>query len=126
MAFEVEADAIRNRLQITLSGFASMRDVKRFKGELDEALASLPARRGPHQLLYDVSGATIQSQDVVRALRQLATESPRTSAFALVNASALAGRQLERIFSGADYHVCEDRAQALQWLDDQVNSSRAQ
>jgi len=56
---------------------------------------------------------------VVQALRQLALASPPTSAFALVNASTLAGRQLNRIFSGIDIHVSSDRADAISWLDAQ-------
>lgn len=120
MAFEIHVDTERNRLNITLTGFASMDDVRRFDADLQQAFARLPTHRGPHQLLYDVSGAKIQSQDVVFALRQLALHSPRTSAFALVNASALAGRQLSRIFLGAAAHPCRDRDDAIRWLDDEA------
>ena len=117
MPFEVHADRERNRLHITLTGFASLDDVARFEEDLRRALECLPADLGPHQLLYDVSAAQIQSQEVVEALRRLALLSPRTSAFALVNASALAGRQLRRIFLGADVHLCRDRNEAIRWLD---------
>ncbi len=96
---------------------ASLDDVKQFELDLERAVEALPTYRGPHQLLYDVSGATIQSQDVVQALRRLALASPRTSAFALVNASALAGRQLGRIFSGIELHISADRDAAVSWLD---------
>jgi hypothetical protein len=99
---------------------ASLDDVKQFELDLQRAVDALPKLRGPHQLLYDVSGATIQSQDVVQALRRLALASPRTSAFALVNASALAGRQLSRIFSGIDLHISADRNAAIRWLDAQA------
>ena len=118
--FEIHVDKPRHRLHITLTGFASMDDVRQFEDELHQALVQLPGHRGPHQLLYDVSAAKIQSQDVVQALRELALRSPRTSAFALVNASALAGRQLSRIFLGAIFHPCADRDEAIRWLDAQV------
>jgi hypothetical protein len=117
MAFAIHVDTERNRLSITLTGFASIADVERFEDELRQAFTRLPSHRGPHQLLYDVSGAKIQSQDVVLELRRLALHSPRTSAFALVNASALAGRQLSRIFLGAAAYVCDDRDEAIRWLD---------
>lgn len=117
MPFEVHVDTKRNRLNITLTGFASIDDVRRFEDDLRAAFTRLPSHRGPHQLLYDVSAAKIQSQEVVHALRQTALHSPRTSAFALVNASALAGRQLSRIFLGAAAHVCHDRDAAIRWLD---------
>ncbi len=120
MAFEVRAEPERNRIHIKLEGFASLDDVKQFELDLQRAVDALPNYRGPHQLLYDVSEAKVQSQDVVQALRQLALASPRTSAFALVNASTLAGRQLNRIFSGIDLHVCTDRADAVSWLDAQA------
>ena len=119
MAFEVRAEPERNRIHITLEGFASLDDVKQFARDLQQAVDTLPTYRGPHQLLYDVSEAKVQSQDVVQALRQLALASPRSSAFALVNASTLAGRQLNRIFSGIDMHVSSNRADAISWLDAQ-------
>ena len=119
MAFEVRAEPERNRIHITLEGFASLDDVKQFARDLQRAVDTLPTYRGPHQLLYDLSEAKVQSQDVVQALRQLALASPPTSAFALVNASTLAGRQLNRIFSGIDIHVSSDRADAISWLDAQ-------
>ena len=119
MAFEVRAEPERNRIHITLEGFAALDDVKQFARDLQQAVDTLPTYRGPHQLLYDVSEAKVQSQDVVQALRQLALASPRSSAFALVNASTLAGRQLNRIFSGIDIHVSSDRADAISWLDAQ-------
>ena len=120
VAFEVRAERERHRIHISLVGMASLEDVERFERDLRRAVDSLTAYRGPHQLLYDVSGATIQSQEVVQALRRLALASPRTSAFALVNASALAGRQLNRIFSGIDLHIAVDRDDAVSWLDAQA------
>lgn len=103
-----------------MTGFATIEDVKRFEQELQRARDRMPKNSGAHQLLYDVSRATIQSQDVVQALRDLAIHSPLKSAFALVNASALAGRQLDRIFSGIDVHRCRDRREAEIWLDGQT------
>jgi len=122
VAFEVQAEPERNRIHITLEGFASLDDVKQFERDLQRAIDTLPNYHGPHQLLYDVSEAKVQSQDVVQALRQLALASPRTSAFALVNASTLAGRQLNRIFAGIDIHVSTDRNAAVSWLDAQAAS----
>ncbi|TCM02926.1 hypothetical protein [Sphingomonas sp. PP-CC-3G-468] len=65
---------------------ASLDDVEQFERDLRRAVDSLPAYRGPHQLLYDVTGATVPSQEVVQALRRLALAFPRTSAFVLINA----------------------------------------
>jgi len=117
--FEVEVDCARNRLYVSLSGFALIASIEQFDADLRAALAALGRGREPHQLLYDVSAAKIQSQDVVSALRMLVRRSPRTSAFALVNASALAGRQLRRIFEGAGPVIFADRASAIEWLDRQ-------
>ena len=119
MTFEVETDARKNRIIVTLTGFATLETVRRFEADFRRALDRLSPRRGAHQLIYDVSRAKIQSQDVVDALRQLALHSPRTSAFALVNASALAGRQLRRIFDGMEVQICRERQSAIDWLDAQ-------
>ena len=117
--FEVQVETARNRIYVALTGFASLEDVQQFENDLKRALDRLPANRGPHQMLYDVSGAQIQSQDVVRALRRFALDCPPTSAFALVNGSALAGRQLSRIFRGIAVHACGDREEAVKWLNAQ-------
>lgn len=122
MAFEVREDLRAHRIHVTLTGFATLDDVERFDEALQRAITRLPAHRGPHQLLYDVSGAKIQSQEVVQALRSLALGSPRTSAFALVNASALAGRQLARIFEGIPVEICRDLPDALRFLDERAGS----
>ncbi len=115
--FSVETDLGRNRVLITLVGFATFQDVERFRLELVYALSTLPAHRGPHQILYDVSQAKIQSQEVVSALHDIAANSPKSAAFALVNASALAGRQLRRIFVHANFHIFEERHKAILWLN---------
>ncbi|RVT93552.1 hypothetical protein [Sphingomonas crocodyli] len=123
--FEVEALPHRNRLHVTLRGFASLADVEKFAEDLERARKRLPANGGAHQLLYDVSPAQIQSQDVVLALRQLVLQSPRKSAFALVNASALAGRQLRRIFDGIELKIFDDLGAANAWLDDILLGSQS-
>ena len=118
--FEVKADRAANRLYVTLTGFASADHVERFEHDLTAALRELPRRRGPHQLLYDVSSAKIQSQEIVAAMRDLVRASPKVSAFALINASALAGRQLRRIFAGLDPMIFQQRDDAVAWLDNLI------
>jgi hypothetical protein len=118
--FEVQVDPQKNRIVVALTGFASIDDVRQFEYDLRHAYSMLPTHKGHHQLLYDVSGAMIQAQAVVEALRDLAIHSPPKSAFALVNASALAGRQLGRIFSGINHHSSMDRRDAENWLDGQL------
>ncbi len=122
MGFEVQTNPEKNRIIVTLTGFATLDDVKRLEQELLRADDLLPKFRGAHQLLYDISGATIQSQEVVDALRDLATHSPAKSAFALINTSALAARQLDRIFLGIDLHRSRDRHEAETWLDRQAGN----
>lgn len=119
MAFDVPADLQSHRICVTLSGFATLDDVRDFEQASQRAVGKLPEYRVPHQLLYDVSHAKIQAQEVVQALRALALPSTRTSAFALVNASALAGRQLGQIFEDIPVEICRDRAEAVKWLDAQ-------
>ena len=118
--FEVTADCAANRLYVTLTGFASADHVERFGRDLATALLALPRERGSHQLLYDVSSAKIQSQEIVAAMRELVRATPKVSAFALVNASALAGRQLRRIFAGLDPMIFQRRDDAIAWLDELI------
>lgn len=118
--FEVQVDPEKNRIVVALTGFASIEDVRKFEHDLRNSYSMLPTHKGDHQLLYDVSGAMIQAQAVVEALRDLAIHSPPKSAFALVNASALAGRQLGRIFSGINYYSSKGRRDAENWLDSQL------
>lgn len=80
---------------------------------MSNARALLDPSRGPLQLLYDVSGTHVQSQEVVRAI---VVSAPKTSAFALIDAGAIAGQQLKRIFTGVEVFICENELKALTWL----------
>jgi len=46
VAFEVQAEPERNRIHITLEGFASLDDVKQFERDLQRAIDTLPNYRG--------------------------------------------------------------------------------
>ena len=111
---------MRQRIHVTLSGFALSVHVRQFERDLVVARQGISATSGGYQVLYDVSSATIQSQEVVAQLRQLVRTSPPTSAFALVNASALAGRQLRRIFAGREPVIFDSVDEATAWLDSQM------
>ncbi|WP_157035858.1 hypothetical protein [Sphingobium chungbukense] len=117
MAFRVEIEPGRNRVRITLSGFATIDDVYQMERDFLSSLSRMPKNGAMYQLLYDVSEARIQSQEVVAELHDLCRRSPRVSACALVNASALAGRQLGRIFEGLGPTIFNDYGAAVEWLD---------
>lgn len=115
--FRVQVQQAVNRIVIQLTGFATLDDVARFRRDLDAAFEALSHHGSQHQFLYDASEARIQSQEVVEALRALVLRSPRSDAFALVNASALAGRQLGRIFADVKLRTFGNLQEATVWLD---------
>ena len=117
--FSVQADRLRRRLVVKLRGFAKSADLPVFEDDLAKAEETLGGRDGTLQLLYDVSDAQIQSQEIVAALRRIAIRSSKRKAIALVNGSSLAGRQLRRILSGADYREFASFEEAAAWLDAQ-------
>jgi hypothetical protein len=107
-----------------------MDEFKEFVSELRSAISKFPRGPNPPASLYDFTHATIQSQEVVAAMKALA-ENPLMvhRRVAMYTEGMLAKRQAERICENrSNMFVFQSRSAALEWLlnggDDESQSVR--
>ena len=115
----IETDGDASRITVTFTGFLSMEEIESFKAELIGAVRALRTIGKQQTILYDYTDALIQSQEVIQAVKQFATENEFNSRkVALYSASQLAKSQARRIAEGnSHYGLFDDRAKAIAWLD---------
>ena len=96
--FSISIEPARSLVRVGLWGFMTIDEVAEFSRQEQRATAELGGRPGTHLLLIDTSGAVIQSQEVVAALRELVTTVPRKARrVAVVRGNSLTRMQAERI-----------------------------
>lgn len=105
-------------IEVKLMGLCSLEEFATFVKELRSAISNFPKGLHPPATLYDFTEATIQTQEVVAAMKALA-ENPVMvhRRVALYTEGVLAKRQAERICENrSNMFVFRSRAAALQWL----------
>jgi hypothetical protein len=105
-------------IEVTIYGLCSMDEFRLFVGELRSTITKFPGSGSPPATLYDFSGATIQTQEVVLAMKALA-ENPAMAhrRVAMFTEGVLARRQAQRICENrSNMFVFNGRAEAIEWL----------
>ncbi len=105
-------------IEVKLTGLCSMDEFRVFTDKLRAAIVSFPPGDQPPATLYDFTGAAIQTQEVVAAMKALA-ENPAMvhRRVALYTEGVLARRQAVRISENrSNMCVFKSRAEALDWL----------
>lgn len=116
--FEITTDPIRNQLDVVLSGFFTVDDVRRYHAGVNAATGTLSGLPRDQQMVCDVSEMCIQSQEVVAAFQQvMADPRYRQRRVAFVAASTLARKQVQRVIGARTAAILASRAEALAWLD---------
>ncbi|KQT35272.1 hypothetical protein ASG29_03985 [Sphingomonas sp. Leaf412] len=115
---KITSDVARRIIEVKLDGLCSMDEFRTFVIELRDAIARFPVGDAPPATLYDFTGATIQTQEVVAAMKALAENPAMTHRrVAMYTEGVLARRQAERICENrSNMFVFTSRASALDWL----------
>ena len=115
----IETDHAACRISVTFDGLLSMDDVECFTREILAEVGSLRMQGKRQTILYDYTCAAIQSQEVIAALKELATTNRLNSKrVALYTAGQLAKTQARRIANGIGrFAIFDDRQAAIEWLD---------
>lgn len=114
----ISFDLERRLIKVKLEGLCSLAELEAFSSELRSAILSFPDGGRSMGTLYDFTGASIQTQEVVLAMRQLA-EHPLMvhRRVAMHTAGVLARRQAERICEHrSNMRVFDDQEEAVAWL----------
>ncbi len=115
--FDIDVDVPRHLVLIRMGGFFGPEAIERFTRARNAAHARLQCGPHEHMTLNDVSGMSIQSQEMVTAFqRLLADPTHRSRKLAFVHASTLARMQLQRAASSRHVAYFRTAAQAEAWL----------
>lgn len=115
--FDIDVDIARDLVMIRMGGFFGPEAIAAFTKARNEAHARLKC--GPHQhlTLNDVSGMSIQSQEMVVAFQRLLDDpTHRSRKLAFVHASTLARLQLQRAAASRDVAYFRTAEEAEAWL----------
>ncbi|MBB4152291.1 hypothetical protein GGQ80_000167 [Sphingomonas jinjuensis] len=109
----------RRFIEVKLEGLCSMAEFQTFVLELRNEIARFPRGDRPPATLYDFTGATIQTQEVVLAMKALAEHPSMTHRrVAMYTEGVLARQQAKRICENRDnMFVFSSRRDALEWLE---------
>lgn len=105
-------------IEVKLDGLCSLSEFYSFTDELRAEIARFPVSVQPPATLYDFTGATIQTQEVVLAMKELA-ENPamKHRHVAMYTEGVLARRQAKRICENrSNMFVFGSREEAISWL----------
>lgn len=105
-------------IEVKLDGLCSMQEFQSFTVDLRSVIARFPAGPRPPATLYDFTGATIQSQEVILAMKALAEHPTMTHRrVAMYTEGVLARQQAKRICENrSNMFVFASRAAALDWI----------
>jgi hypothetical protein len=105
-------------IEVKLDGLCTMAEFQAFTVELRNAIAKFPSGARPAATLYDFTGATIQTQEVVLAMKALAEHpSMKHRTVAMYTEGVLARQQAKRICENRDnMFVFSTRNDAIDWI----------
>lgn len=117
--FTILADTRQNLVRITLSGFFTASDVDSFVIARNASFADLTSAPNMHLTLCDIRDIKIQAQEIVGAFHHVLSDNEyRSRKLAVVVASTLARKQLERAAAGRFFCVFTSVEDAESWLYD--------
>lgn len=105
-------------IEVKLCGLCSMEEFQEFVGELRSEIARFPVGRRPPATLYDFTEASIQTQEVVLAMKALAEHPAMVHRrVAMYSEGVLARQQAKRICENrSNMFVFASRAEAIDWI----------
>jgi hypothetical protein len=105
-------------IEVKLEGLCSLAEFQAFTVELRGEIARFPYGAQPPATLYDFTGATIQTQEVVLAMKALAEHPSMTHRrVAMYTEGVLARQQAKRICENRDnMFVFPTRKEAIDWI----------
>jgi len=101
----------------TLSGFFTVAGAAAYAVEAEQLIKRTALQNGGYRLIIDVSGCSIQPQDVIAAFSAHVTAVPRARRLAVVTGSSIIRMQMRRIIGRSDIAMFESATDALIWCN---------
>lgn len=115
--YAIVADPARKLIRISFMGFWGADTMARFVTDEQAAVSSLGCEVGSHLVLADVSGAMLQSQDVVAAFHRFIAEAKfKAARLAFVTGNAALRMQARRLLLRPGMTVVATIAEAEAFL----------
>lgn len=114
-------------IEVKLCGLCSLEEFQQFVAELRSEIARFPVGRRPPATLYDFTDATIQTQEVVLAMKALAEHPAMVHRrVALYSEGVLARQQAKRICENrSNMFVFPNREEAINWITSEETTKPA-
>lgn len=114
-SYSVTPDKSRNLARVKMAGFFDQKDVQEFAATYRQVLSHLIAPG--HLTLVDITGMSIQAQDIVGAFAALlASPNVRSRRLAFVCSSSLARLQAQRLTDREGVEFFDRMGDAEAWL----------
>jgi len=113
--YRITARPESNLIEIELGGLMTTDEVAAYIAELRRAFAAGRFRAG-YLILIDVDACTIQSQEMIAAMREHMGTMPKARRIAMVTGSSLARMQVRRLMTQSYARIFENGEAAREWL----------
>ena len=115
--FEIEVEARRSLLHLTMGGFFDAATVERLRAAIVAALPRLGCPANTHLTLCDITAMSIQSQEMVQRFTALiGSPAVRSHRLAFVTGATLARLQARRLTDREGVAFFDDAGAARDWL----------
>ena len=115
--FDIELDAERKLMRVSMGGFFQPEDVARYHAAVHRATAELGGLPSMQRMVCDISEMRIQTQETVTAFSQvMADPKYRHRRVAFVVSSTLARMQAQRVLGARQARIFATSAEAEAWL----------
>jgi len=115
----ITVDRPHNLVHVVLTGTMTVAEVHAYMDDLGAAMARERIGSG-YRIIIDVGGCTIQTQEMIGAMRGRMVSAPKAGAIAVVSGSALARLQIRRLFAQDYARTVATEAAARAWVLDGI------
>jgi len=111
----ITVDSPHQLIEVVLSGTMTVAETSAYMADLRAAMGRHRLEAG-YRMVIDVSGCTIQTQDMVQAMGGHMAAMPKAAALAVVTASPLARMQVRRLFTQPYARIAATREEGRAWV----------
>ena len=112
--YSIEVDTQASLVEVTLGGIMCVDEVGAYIADLRRTFIAHKLRS--YAMLIDVTGCTIQSQDMIVSMAEHMAAMPKARAIAIVTGSSLARMQVRRLFTQDYARIVATPADGRAWV----------
>ncbi|HEX8415300.1 MAG TPA: STAS/SEC14 domain-containing protein [Sphingomicrobium sp.] len=114
--FTITHQPATNVIAVTVSGFFDLEGFERYATEVEPIIHRAAQIGEGYLMLLDISGCSIQTQEIAAAVQRHLANVPRARFCAVVTGASPARMQARRMIGSPTIQIFEESASALSWL----------